>query len=38
MSSAEVICCKYLPIITDELRIEANSLDPEQTAPIDCLP
>ena len=34
MSSAEVICCKYLPNITDKLSIEANSVDPEQTAPI----
>ena len=34
MSSAEVVCCKYLPNITDELNIGANSLDPEQTAPI----
>ena len=34
MSSAEVICFKYLPNITDELSIEANSVDPEQTAPI----
>ena len=33
MSSAEVICCKYLPYITDKLRIEANSVDQEQTAP-----
>ena len=32
--SAEVICCKQLPNITDELSIEANSVDPEQTAPI----
>ena len=31
MSSAEVVCCKYLPNITDELSIEANSVDPEQT-------
>ena len=30
MSSAEVVCCKYLPNITDELSIEANSVDPEQ--------
>ena len=30
MLSAEVICCKYLPNITDELSIEANSVDPEQ--------
>ena len=42
--SAEVVCCKYLPIITDEWSIEANSVDPEQTAPIQsdlgphCLP
>ena len=34
MSSAEVVWCKYLPSITDKLSIEANSLDPEQTAPI----
>ena len=30
MSSAEVVCCKS----SDELSIEANSVDPEQTAPI----
>ena len=35
MSSAEVVCCKELPNITDELSIEANSVDPEQTAPIE---
>ena len=34
MSSAEVVCCKKMPKITDELSIEANSVDPEQTAPI----
>ena len=38
MSSAEVVCCKKLPNITDniteELSIVANSVDPEQTAPI----
>ena len=34
MLSAEVVCCKYLPNITDEFSIEANSADPEQTAPI----
>ena len=34
MSSAEVVCCKYLPNITEELSKEANSVDPEQTAPI----
>ena len=34
MSSAEVVCCNQLPSITDELSIEANSMDPEQTAPI----
>ena len=33
MSSAEVVCCKYLPSITNELSIEANSVDPDQTAP-----
>ena len=32
MSSAEVVCCKLLPTITDELTIEAHSVDPEQTA------
>ena len=32
--SAEVVCCKYLLIITDKLSIEANSVDPEQTASI----
>ena len=34
MLTAEVVCCKYLPNITDKLSIEANSVDPEQTAPI----
>ena len=34
MSSAEVVCCKYLPSITVELSIEANRVEPEQTAPI----
>ena len=33
-ASAEVVYCKKLPNITDELSIEANSVDPEQTAPI----
>ena len=33
MSSLEVVCCKLLNI-TDELKIEANSVDQEQTAPI----
>ena len=37
MSSAEVVCCKSLPNITDELRIEANSVDQEQTAPIGAI-
>ena len=32
MLSAEVVCCKILPNITDKLSIEANSVDPEQTA------
>ena len=32
-SSAEVVRCKKLPNITDELSIEANNVDPEQTAP-----
>ena len=34
MSSAEVVCFKKLPNITDELSIEANRVDPKQTAPI----
>ena len=34
MSSAEVVCFKSWPSITDELSTEANSMDPEQTAPI----
>ena len=34
MLSAEVVCCKQLHNITDELSIEANSVDPEQTAPM----
>ena len=34
MSTAEVVCCKELPNITDELSIEAISVDTEQTAPI----
>ena len=34
MLSAEDVCCKKLPNICDKLIIEANSLDPEQTAPI----
>ena len=33
MSSAEVVCCKELPSIADELSIEANGVDPEQTVP-----
>ena len=31
IASAEVVCCKQLPKITDELSIEANSVDLEQT-------
>ena len=34
MSTAEVVCCKQLPYISDELSIETDSVDPEQTAPI----
>ena len=34
MSSAVVVCCRQLSNITDELSIEANSVDPEQTASI----
>ena len=33
-ASEYVVCCKLLPNITDKLSIEANSVDPEQTAPI----
>ena len=37
MSSAEVVCCRYfLPLLTD-LSIEANSVDPDQTAPIEAV-
>ena len=32
MSSVGVVCYKYLPNVTDELSIEVNSVDPEQTA------
>ena len=31
MSSAEVVCCKWLPNITDKLSILANSVDSEYT-------
>ena len=34
MSSAKVVYCKELPNITDKLSIKANSINPEQTAPI----
>ena len=34
MSSAEVVCCKKLPSVTDELSIETNSVNPEQTAAV----
>ena len=34
MSSAEAVCCKLLPSSIDEFSIEANRVDPEQTAPI----
>ena len=37
MLSAEVVCCKKVPYITDGLSIEANSVDPEQTAPIGAI-
>ena len=33
MLSAEVVCCKKLPSITDQLSKEDKSVDPEQTAP-----
>ena len=29
MLSADIVCCKNLPNITDELSIEANSMGPE---------
>ena len=40
MSSAEVVCYKYLPSIADELSIETNSVDPEQQSDLGphCLP
>ena len=34
MTSSYVVCCKWLPNITDKLSIEANSVNPEQTALI----
>ena len=34
MLSVEVVCCNKIANITDELSIKANSLVPEQTAPI----
>ena len=37
MSSGEVVCGKKLTYITDELSIEANSVDPEQTAPREAV-
>ena len=33
-ASENVVCCKTLPNITEELSIEASSVDPDQTAPI----
>ena len=41
MTSAEVVCCKKLPNYTDDISIEANSVDPEQTQSdlgAHCLP
>ena len=37
LSSAEVVCCKQLPNITDKLIIEANSVDPNHTARIEAV-
>ena len=34
LNMSVVVCCKKMPNITDELSIEANSVAPEQTAPI----
>ena len=34
MLSAEAVCCNLLSSITVEISIEANSMEPEQTAPI----
>ena len=34
VSSAKVVCCKWMTNIIDKLSIEANSVDPEQTASI----
>ena len=36
-ASENVVCCKKLPNITDELSIGANSVDPGQTAPRSSL-
>ena len=36
-ASENVVCCKYLPNIADELSLEANSVEPEQTAPIEAV-
>ena len=36
MLSAEVVCCKTLPNNTDELTIEADSLDPEHLVHTVC--
>ena len=34
MTSAEVVCCKYCLTLLTNLSIEANGVDPCQTAPI----
>ena len=34
LSAVQSCLLKYLPSITYEISIEANSVDPEQTAPI----
>ena len=37
MLSAEIICCMYLITLLVNGRIEANSVDPDQTAPTGSL-
>ena len=35
MLSAEVVCYKYLLTLLTNSSTEANSVDPDQTAPVD---
>ena len=34
MTSAEVICCIYLLTLLTNVSVEANSVEPDQTAPV----